>query len=162
GYPGNDCMVVGSRGFFRVRVRFPGRAAHSGEIERTGVNAITKAAAFSLKVEHADFGQTRDHAFPFGPVATVTHIEGRQGYSIVPDHAACHIDVRLTRAFDETHARRWLVQVANEVDPQCRIEVVDHWPAYVVEPTNRLARSLATAAAAAFGRTIPAEVSGMS
>jgi succinyl-diaminopimelate desuccinylase len=162
GYPGNDCMVVGGRGFFRARVHFPGRAAHSGEIERTGINAITKAAAFTLKVEHARVGDTNDPAFPFGSRATVTHIEGGQGYSIVPDHAVCYIDIRLTRTFDAAHARRWLVQVAHEVDPQCRIEVVDHWPAYVVEPSNRLARSFAAAAETAFGRAMPAEVSGMS
>src|SRR5205823_11555898 len=113
------------------------------------------------KVEHARFGETTDPAFPFGPAATVTHIEGGQGYSIVPDHAVCHIDIRLTRAFDAAPARRWLVQTAHEIDPQCRIEVVDHWPAYVVEPTDRLALSFAAAAEAAFGRAMPAEVSGM-
>jgi len=48
GYPGNDCIVVGSRGFLRARVEFQGRAAHSGEIARTGVNAVTKAADFAL------------------------------------------------------------------------------------------------------------------
>jgi succinyl-diaminopimelate desuccinylase len=162
GYPGNDGMVVGGRGFLRAQVHFPGKATHSGEVERTGINAITKAAAFALEVEHARFPETHDPAFPFGPQATITHIAGGQGYSIVPDHAACHIDVRLTRAFAAEHARRWLARTALEVDPQCRIDVVDHWPAYVVEPTNRLAHSFAAAAEAAFGRAMPAEVSGMS
>src|SRR5262249_37692986 len=131
GYPGNACMVVGSRGFFRARLHFSGKAAHSGDIERRGVNAISKAAAFVLKVEGAHFDETPDPAFPCGPAATVTHVEGGQGYSIVPDHAACHIDIRLTRAFDAAQARRWLEQAAHEIDPHCRIEVVDHWPAYV-------------------------------
>jgi succinyl-diaminopimelate desuccinylase len=162
GYPGNDCMVVGSRGFFRARVHFSGKAAHSGDVERTGVNAISKAAAFALGVEKAHFGETHDPAFPFGPAATVTHIEGGQGFSIVPDHAACHVDVRLTRAFDTAHARRWLVALAHGVDAQCRIEVVDTWPAYLVEPTDRLATSFGAAAQAAFGRVVPAEVSGLS
>jgi succinyl-diaminopimelate desuccinylase len=162
GYPGNDGMVVGGRGFFRVRVHFAGKAAHSGEIDRTGINAISKAAAFALKIEHAQFPQTHDPAFAFGPKATITHIEGGQGYSIVPDQAVCHVDIRLTRAFDAAQARRWLVDVTHEIDPHGRIEVVDHWPAYVVEPTNRLAHSFAAAAEAAFGRAMPAEVSGMS
>ncbi|MDP1907014.1 MAG: M20/M25/M40 family metallo-hydrolase, partial [Hyphomicrobium sp.] len=50
GYPGNDCVVIGSRGFLRARITFFGRAAHSGEAERSGINALTKAAAFALKV----------------------------------------------------------------------------------------------------------------
>ena len=35
GYPGNDCIVVGSRGFLRAKLHFSGRAAHSGETERS-------------------------------------------------------------------------------------------------------------------------------
>ncbi|MBV8412763.1 MAG: M20/M25/M40 family metallo-hydrolase [Alphaproteobacteria bacterium] len=162
GYPGNEGIVVGGRGFFRARVHFFGKAAHSGEIERTGINAISKAAAFALEVEKAHFGETHDPAFAFGPTATVTHIEGGQGYSIVPDRAVCHLDIRLTRAFDAAQAQRWLEATAHEIDRGCDIEVVDHWPAYVVEPTNLLARSFAAAAEAAFGRAMPAEVSGMS
>ena len=162
GYPGSDFMVVGGRGFLRARVHFLGKAAHSGEIERTGINAISKAAAFALEIERAGFPETHDPAFPFGPKATVTHIEGGQGYSIVPDHAACHVDIRLTRAFDAAHARRWLVATAHGIDAHSRIEVADHWPAYVVEPGDRLARSFAAAAEAAFGRPVAAEVSGLS
>jgi succinyl-diaminopimelate desuccinylase len=162
GYPGNDCIVVGSRGFLRAKLRFSGRAAHSGETQRTGINAITKAAAFALKVAKTPLPQTHDAAFPFGPVATVTHIEGGQGFSIVPDHAACHIDIRLTRAFDADRARRWLTQIAHEVDPQCRIEAVDDWPSYLVEPDDKLVRSFAAAAESAFGRCVPPDVSGMS
>jgi acetylornithine deacetylase/succinyl-diaminopimelate desuccinylase-like protein len=153
---------VGGRGFLRAQVRFAGKAAHSGEIERTGVNAISKAAAFALKVEHAHFPVTHDPAFPFGPQATITHIEGGQGYSIVPDSAACHIDIRLTRGFDAAAARRWLEAIAHEVEPYCRIDEVDHWPAYVVEPTERLAVGFTQAAQTAFGRPVPAEVSGLS
>jgi len=162
GYPGNDCIVIGSRGFLRARVGFPGKAAHSGETGRSGINAVTKAAAFALRVAETPPPDSHDPAFPFGAKATVTHIEGGQGFSIVPDHAACHVDIRLTRAFDAAQARRWLEESAHAVDPRCRIDVVDHWPAYVVEPTDRLVRSFSAAAEAAFGRPIPTEVSGMS
>ena len=162
GYPGNDCIVVGSRGFLRARVQFQGNAAHSGEIERTGVNAVTKAAAFALRVAETPLPESHDAAFPFGSKATITHIEGGQGFSIVPDQAACHIDIRLTRAFDAAKAKRWLAHNAHQIDSQCHIDVVDHWPAYVVEPNDRLVKSFSAAAQAAFGRPIPAQVSGMS
>ena len=72
GYPGNAGVVAGSRGFLRARLRFAGVAAHSGDAERRGVNALTKAAAFALKLADPVFPDAADAAFPFGPAATVT------------------------------------------------------------------------------------------
>jgi succinyl-diaminopimelate desuccinylase len=162
GYPGNDCIVVGSRGFLRAKLHFAGRAAHSGEIERTGVNALNKAAAFVLKVAASSFPETHDAAFPFGPVATVTHLSGGEGFSVVPDHATCNIDIRLTRAFDGDKAMRWLEEIVRAVDGQSRIETIDHWPAYLVDPEHGLAKSFAAAAERAFGRRIATDVCGPS
>ncbi len=133
GYPGSDCIVVGSRGFLRTRLHFTGKAAHSGEVERTGVNALNKAAALALKVAASRFPEMHDPAFPFGPAATVTHLSGGEGFSVVPDHATCNIDIRLTRTFDGDKAMRWLEDIVRAVDPQSRIETIDHWPAYLVE-----------------------------
>lgn len=162
GYPGNDCIVVGSRGFVRARLHFSGKAAHSGAIERTGINALTKAAAFALKVSQARFPETQDAAFPFGPAATVTRIEGGEGFSVVPDHATCHIDIRLTRAFDAVKAAAWLEDMVRAVDEQGRIETVDHWPAYLVAPDDLLVVSFAAAAQEAFGRPVATDVCGPS
>lgn len=162
GYPGNDCIVVGSRGFLRAKLHFAGTAAHSGEIERSGINALTKAAAFALKVAQAQLPAPPDAAFPFGPAATVTRIEGGEGFSVVPDRATCHIDIRLTRAFDETNATRWLADTVYAVDPRARIETVDHWPAYLVGPGERLVQSFTMASEVAFGRRVPTDVCGPS
>ena len=162
GYPGNDCIVVGSRGFLRAKIAFSGRAAHSGEAERTGINALTKAAAFAMKVADAAFPEAHDAAFPFGPAATVTRMEGGEGFSVVPDHAVCHIDIRLTRAFDGAMAARWLEEIVRGVDAQGRIETVDHWPAYLVAPGDRLVASFAGAAEGAFKRRIATDVCGPS
>jgi succinyl-diaminopimelate desuccinylase len=162
GYPGNECIVVGSRGFLRARLHFAGKAAHSGEVERTGINALTKAADFALKVANVSFPDTADPAFPFGPAATVTRIEGGEGFSVVPDRATCHIDIRLTRAFDGDRAMAWLEAIVHAVDGQARIETVDHWPAYLVAPDHGLVRSFAAAAEQAFARPVPTDVCGPS
>lgn len=162
GYPGNDCVVVGSRGFLRARIIFSGKAAHSGEIERTGINALTKAASFAMKVAEARLPAPHDPAFPFGPVATITRLEGGEGFSVVPDRATCHIDIRLTRAFDGASATRWLEEIARAVDPLVRIETVDHWPAYLVDADAPLAQSFTAAASRAFGRPVPTDVCGPS
>lgn len=162
GYPGNDGLVIGSRGFFRCRVHFTGRAAHSGEAHGSGVNALSLASAFALAVERQAFAEVPDAAFPFGPKATVTRMAGGDGFSIVPDKAVCDLDIRLTRTFDAALARRWLVALAETIAPDVRIEVVDHWPAYVTDPDSALVRSFATAAEEAFGRPLAATLSPMS
>jgi succinyl-diaminopimelate desuccinylase len=162
GYPGNDGVVSGSRGFLRARLRFAGIAAHSGDAERRGVNALNKAAAFALKLADPVFPDVPDDAFPFGPSATVTRIEGGEGFSVVPDLAVCHVDIRLTRRFDAAQATRWLEQIVHDVDAQAGIEVVDSWPAYVVSRDDRLVQSFVQAAGAAFGRPFTAGVCGPS
>jgi len=92
----------------------------------------------------------------------VTHLSGGEGFSVVPDHATCNIDIRLTRAFDGDKAMRWLEEIVRAVDPQSRIETIDHWPAYLVEPDHDLVRSFSAAAERTFGRRVPADVCGPS
>jgi succinyl-diaminopimelate desuccinylase len=162
GYPGNDCVVAGSRGFLRARLHFPGKAAHSGEAERTGINALTKAAQFAVKVAAASFPAAPDPAFPFGPAATVTRIEGGEGFSVVPDRAICHIDIRLTRTFEGEQAKAWLEALVRSVDIAAQIEILDHWPAYLVPTDHALVQSFSRAAGSAFGRSVPADVCGPS
>ncbi|HZP98679.1 MAG TPA: M20 family metallopeptidase [Reyranella sp.] len=162
GYPGNDCLVAGSRGFLRSVVRFAGVAAHSGDPARRGVNALTRAAAFALGLAEARFPDAADAAFPFGPAATLTHLDGGEGFSVVPDLATCHVDIRLTRTFDGDAAARWLEAIVHAVDGEARIETVDHWPAYLVAHDHPLVRSFTAAAETAFGRKMPARVSGPS
>jgi acetylornithine deacetylase/succinyl-diaminopimelate desuccinylase-like protein len=57
---------------------------------------------------------------------------------------------------------RWLEEIVRAVDPQCRIETIDHWPAYLVELDHDLVRSFSAAAERAFGRHVPADVCGPS
>jgi acetylornithine deacetylase/succinyl-diaminopimelate desuccinylase-like protein len=123
---------------------------------------VNKAAAFALKVAGATFPETQDAAFPFGPAATVTHLSGGEGFSVVPDRATCNIDIRLTRAFDGAQAMRWVEEIAHAVDSQSHIETIDHWPAYLVDADHGLARSFVAAAERAFGRRIAIDVCGPS
>ena len=162
GYPGNAGVVAGSRGFLRARLRFAGVAAHSGDTERRGVNALTKAAAFALKLAEPVFPDLPDAAFPFGPAATVTHIDGGQGFSVVPDLAIAHVDIRLTRTFDAAAATHWLEGIVRAVDAEAGMEIVDSWPAYVVPRDDRLVQSFTQAAGTAFDRPFEADVCGPS
>ncbi|MGZ3342670.1 MAG: M20/M25/M40 family metallo-hydrolase, partial [Reyranella sp.] len=55
-----------------------------------------------------------------------------------------------------------LEEIVRAVDPQSRIETIDHWPAYLVDPDHSLAQSFVAAAERAFGRRVPTDVCGPS
>ena len=160
GYPGNDELIRGSRGFHRVRLEVAGRAGHSGAVEKDAVNAITRLARLITTIEAAPLPEEPAGPFSFGPKVTVTEILGGEGFSVVPDRASCSLDMRLTPGFDAAAAARWLEAL---IDPSItRIEPVESWPPYLVAETSPLVRAFHAAGQAAWARAIPVTVCGPS
>jgi succinyl-diaminopimelate desuccinylase len=160
GYPGNDELIRGSRGFWRVRLQVAGRAGHSGASDGEAINAIGRLARLVTRLEEAPLPAEPAGPFAFGPRVTVTGIEGGEGFSQVPDRARCSLDVRLTPGFDARAAERWLEAL---VDPATtRIEAVESWPAYIVPESEPLVTAFQAAGADAFQRAIPLAVCGPS
>ncbi len=160
GYPGNDELIRGSRGFHRVRLQVAGRAGHSGAIDGDAVNAIARLARLVTRIEATPLPAEPAGPFSFGPKVTVTEIAGGEGFSVVPDRASCSLDMRLTPAFDAVAAARWLEAL---IDPATtRIEAVESWPPYLVAETDPLVRSFHAAGVTAFGRALPVTVCGPS
>jgi succinyl-diaminopimelate desuccinylase len=168
GYPGNDELIRGSRGFHRVRLHAAGSAAHSGAAGNEGSNAVTKLARLISALEEAPLPVEPAGPFAFGPKVTVTGISGGEGFSVVPDRATCSVDIRLTPGFGEAEAKRWLVEIVAACDrkhPSPRptsIETIETWPAYLVAADDPLTRAFQTAGSAAFARDVPAVVCGPS
>lgn len=167
GYPGHDSLLIGGRGFLRCRLLVRGDSAHSGSSRKSGLNAISKAAdlirAFDATPPEADDAGS----FVFGPAATVTAVEGGEGFSQVPDKVACNLDIRLTPTFGRDAALVWLTEVVKRVDvpwggPATGVEVVDHWPAYELDPSNDIVEAFRRAGRAVLGRDVPTRVSGPS
>src|SRR5215472_736254 len=104
GYPGNDELIRGSRGFYRASLRVAGRAGHSGATDDDAQNAISRLARLITAIEATALPAEPDGPFSFGPKVTVTRIEGGEGFSQVPDRATCHLDIRLTPHFDAAAA----------------------------------------------------------
>ena len=78
GYPGNDRIVVGSRGFARARVTVLGRAAHSGASGTRGVNAVVRAAQLASSLDRLELPRARStDPFNLPPQLTVTVTTGR-------------------------------------------------------------------------------------
>ena len=160
GYPDNQELIRGSRGFHRVRLTVTGRAGHSGATGGDAVNAIGRLARLVASIEAAPLPAEPAGPFAFGPKVTVTAVEGGEGFSVVPDRASCSLDIRLTPGFDQAAAMRWLEAL---VDAQTtRIETVESWPAYIVPDSDPFVSAFRTAGGEAFGRDIPLAVCGPS
>ena len=160
GYPGNDELIRGSRGFHRVRLEVAGRAGHSGAVENEPANAISRLARLITTIEAAPLPDEPPGPFSFGPKVTVTEIGGGEGFSQVPDRASCSLDMRLTPGFDAAAAARWLEALVDQ--GIARIEPVESWPPYIVAESDPLVRAFHAAGRVAWGRTMPVTVCGPS
>ncbi len=168
GYPGDDRIVVGGRGFFRATLRVSGQSGHSG-----GSRAVTNAASKAARLVAAlDTAQLPPATAEFGipPKLTVTRLTGGEGFSVVPDRCEVDVDVRLTPDFGATDAQRLLLGVAAAVDAEggenddrpTSLDAHTSWPPYQLPPTSPVASALAAAATEVMGRSIPRSVAGPS
>ncbi|MBN8764496.1 MAG: M20/M25/M40 family metallo-hydrolase [Thiobacillus sp.] len=103
GYPGNDRLITGARGFLRARLAIHGMGAHSGASGHRGVNAIDRARLLLQDLADAPLPAADAH-FPLPPRITPTSIRGGGSFTLVPDRCELELDMRLTPAFDD--ARR--------------------------------------------------------
>lgn len=166
GYPGNDKVVVGARGFLRACVHVHGVAAHSGSSSGNGINAIERARQLLDSMAGSPLPDA-DSQFPLPPKVTATGIRGGGSYTLIPDHCALDIDMRLTPAFDAAAAQRWLGRLTTTLDahgvaPATTITWQPGWPAYRLSADHPMVAALTAAAREAFGHEIPPAVVGPS
>ncbi|MCA0244903.1 MAG: M20 family metallopeptidase [Proteobacteria bacterium] len=168
GYPGDDAIVTGGRGFLRARLHLAGVAAHSGAAETRGVNAIERALALGGALAALPLpGPDAELGLP--PQLTLTGIDGGgPAFSEVPDHCELRLDVRLTSAFDDGAARRALAAAVQAHDAQwpqaapTRIEWIAGWPPYRVPDGHPMVQALRAAGADEHGTPLPTRVVGPS
>lgn len=152
GYPGNEKIVIGGRGVWRVRITVYGKSAHSGS-SRRDVSAIARAAELHERlVAWVPTWMLADDV-PFGlpPKVTVTSISGGApgSYSVVPDACTLEVDVRLTPMFTAEIAARSVQRAVDEIDtdePGVRSSIVETvgepWPAYRLPTDHTLVQAL--------------------
>lgn len=158
GYPGNDSIGIGSRGFLRAVVTIHGESAHSGASDNRGANAIVKASKLVNDL-HAFALPHAEDAFPLPPKLTVTCIRGGgEDFSSIPDRCTLSVDIRLTPSFDAPRARALLRDALVAIDrthptPELtQMEILPgSWPAYQLSADSRVAGVLVASAEAVFG-----------
>lgn len=168
GYPGDDRIVTGGRGFVRARLQVAGVAAHSGAATERGVNAVQRATSLAQVLATLPLAGA-DPLLGLPPQLTLVGIDGGgPGYSQVPDATALRIDLRLTPSFDDAAARRAVAQAVAQHDrawPQAAATHIDWlpgWPAYRVADEHFMVQALRQASAQELGTPLPTQVVGPS
>jgi succinyl-diaminopimelate desuccinylase len=168
GYPGQDRIIVGCRGFYRAIIRVHGKAAHSGSSRSRGVNAISRAVTLVEKLQRLKLPTTQLATFPLPPQITITELIGGHGFSAVPDLCTMNVDVRLTPTFKMEQARDLLIDSARELDTegtcprQTEVEPLGGFDAYVLDASAPVVRALQMSAQRVLGHAIPTSVAGPS
>ena len=168
GYPGNDSVIVGARGFYRATVTLYGVSAHSGGRTVEAQNAVEKAALLVNALSTTPLPPASTPAFHLEPSLTVTGVNGGGGFSMVPDTCQVMVDARLTPSFGADEARKLLARAVEDVDHQragrapARIEEAKSWPAYRLAENSPVANALVGAARRHHHAATPAQVCGPS
>jgi acetylornithine deacetylase len=111
--PTDLALTRSLRGFAVVRVRFPGRAAHSSQAD-LGVNAVTHLGRLLHAVdERAPAVRAR------GGDLMVTLVRGGSSAFVVPDHAECLVELRTPAGRASADA---LAEVRALLDPRWQAE----------------------------------------
>jgi succinyl-diaminopimelate desuccinylase len=166
GYPGNERLVTGGRGFSRARLIIYGIGAHSGSSSNRGVNAIDRARTLLQQLAATPLPGP-DSSFPLAPKITATAIRGGGSFALIPDRCELEMDIRLTPVFDDAAARTLIAEIVADFDavsavPPTEMEWLPGWPAFHLYPSNPMVEALLQGAQEAFGRTVPAAVAGPS
>lgn len=168
GYPGNERLLTGSRGFWRARLSVHGVAGHSGSSAPAEGNAAVRAAAIVSRLAAEDHRLACLGGWPLPPKLTVTGVHGGGDFSSVPDTCEVDVDARVTPAFDALAAERCVVACADEVDARTTgskrtdLEVLGSWPAYEVSRDAEIVRVLVQSAEAVTGASLPTGLAGPS
>jgi succinyl-diaminopimelate desuccinylase len=157
GYPGQDRIIIGGRGFWRARITVYGRAEHSASRNLNPVNAVVRAAELARRLSTFSPGMP-DATLGLRPKVTVTSLRGGLpgSYSVVPDVAELEVDVRLTPTFTASHAEQLIRDDLLTLDqgiPTPRAstyeQVTESWPPFRLLDDHPLPAALLAGARAA-------------
>ena len=169
GYPGNEDIKIGARGFLRARATVYGQAAHAGSSKPALDNAVVKMAQLISMISSTELPAEKDPLFTFGPKVTVTAINGGKDFSQVPDKVELNIDMRLTPSFNRANAEKWLQDIIRKFDAmnptlaQSTLSFLESWLLlYALDAKNPAAAALQANAERELGRPVPLKVCGPS
>lgn len=123
GYPGNDEIIIGARGFYRLEVTMFGDMKHSGSRKKNQSNSIIKASKLINMISEFEFDDNKDKLFYFGPKITVTKVYGGDSFAVTPSNCTLNIDIRLTPNFNIERAKNVVYDFIESVDNGCPLNL---------------------------------------
>jgi succinyl-diaminopimelate desuccinylase len=165
GYPGNNEIKIGARGFYRAHINVYGTAQHSGSSKKVECNAILKASRLVNIL--SEIPLQSNIGFPLNPTLNITEIEGGTGYTSIPDLCTVKVDIRLTPYFQKDDAKDIVKEAISKLDkeiPSRRtgLTAEESWPAYHLNEDSPLVTSLINSATKYFKHNISTAISGPS
>lgn len=156
GEPTQLRVAIAHKGTYMRRLRFRGRAAHSGR-PYLGINAIVHAARFIVEYEKLNERLARSPHPLLGPAsAAVTIIRGGTRQNTIPDQAEIIIDRRLIPGETHQDADRELEAILAELKtsvPELKLDPVEVVVATIPSGTDASERIVRTALEAVAGVT---------
>ncbi|MDI6806189.1 MAG: M20 family metallopeptidase [Candidatus Aenigmarchaeota archaeon] len=94
--PESKKMVIGNRGIYRFEITTKGRTAHTGKVDKEGINAVTKMAKVLLALGKIKPHYVKHKMFPPPKITPGTFVQGGVAINIVPDTCSALVDCRLS------------------------------------------------------------------
>ncbi len=92
----NKAIRIGSRGIYRFEVTTKGKTAHTGSLDKIGINAVTKMSKILLTLENMKPNYIKHQMFPPPKITPGTIINGGIAINIIPDTCKALVDCRLS------------------------------------------------------------------
>lgn len=166
GYQCYHEIMIGARGWLRLRLTTKGKAAHTGSRKTgVGINAIHAMAKAVAALSSLDIGNKKEPFFEFGSSLHVSKIHGGIAVNIVPDRCVTEIDIRLvpSQTKEEILERiQHLLQNLKEKGrlQQYSVEVLQYNPAFLTDPKESIINILHGNIRKITGKNVPFAASG--
>ncbi len=165
GYQCYNEIMIGARGWLRLRLTTKGKAAHTGSRKGTGINAIHAMAKAVAALSSLEIGNKKEPFFEFGSSLHVSKIHGGIAVNVVPDRCMADIDIRLVPSQTKEDILERIENLLQNLKKKERlqqysIEVLQHNPAFLTDPKEMIVHLLHKNIRKATGKNVPFTASG--
>lgn len=165
GYPGEDRLMIGARGFLRATISFSGPSRHSGSRSVT-ISAIDRAAQAALELGAWSQARAAEGNAVY-PKASAVAMNGGTSFAVTADRCEMKVDMRLTPDFTEMAARDLLHEITKRATGgdqtyPAKIDFHPGWPAYVLPDTALIVSAIRSAHREVYNQALNLAVAGPS
>ena len=161
GYPGDEKIVIGARGFLRLRINIQTPSVHSGSRLKAS-DAIKTAFLLSSELEKwIEKSGKKNQNFPFGSKFTVVGIGGGGDFSRTAEECFLDVDIR-TVPGQAKKAILDSIDTLLQEGVKTEVDQLIFQPAWLTDYKSKIVKLLKKSAFQVLGRKLPLGTSGAS